>query len=108
MASSKARVVRIVVAVPVAVGLAAAVYPNAPFGVVWGIAFARSGFGGTDADPLQGMAIAVSALGLMAAPVLLVLAAVRPPRSALGWTAALSFLVVTAASLWYSVFGSID
>lgn len=105
MAGNTARVVRTVVAVVAAVGLASLVYPAAPYAMVLGVGIATTGFAGSAAEPLAGTALAFGGLGLTVAPVLLVLVALWPPWTAIGWTACVAFLVAAAACFSYGLTG---
>ena len=95
-----------VVAVLLAVAAGDFIWPAVPLGVYIGwSAFTGSGFWSGEQDRVAGAVWLVGTLLLAAAPVVLAIVVIRPPRTVLGWIVSGSFLAITGAVIVYLVIG---
>jgi hypothetical protein len=105
------RSVRVVVGVLLAVAAGGFIWPAVPVALfIGGLAFTGTEFGAeppgaTEPDPVSGIVWTVGTLLLAAAPVVLGMVVIRPPRTVAGWIASIVFLATTGAVIVYWVVG---
>lgn len=104
MATTKARVVRGIVGVVLAIGLSGFVYPAGPIAVISGFLVGIGEFiGPSTPEPLVGTTFMLAGLVLTVAPFVLAVLVIRPPRTARGWVAGGVLLVLTGIFIHYGV-----